>query len=61
MPLNEGAPCIALWPQGFTSATMAQPLVASGRLQARPMGGVYPRCKAQERPRAPHAPSTFFS
>jgi hypothetical protein len=61
MPLNEEAPCMALWPQGLTNATMAQRLVTSGRLQPRPRGGAYPRRQAQERPRAAHAPSTIFS
>jgi hypothetical protein len=42
MPLNEEAPCMALWPQGLTNATMAQRLVTSGRLQPNSRGGVYP-------------------
>ena len=61
MPLNEEAPCMALWPQGLTNATMAQRLVTSGRLRPHPRGSMYPPRKPQECPLAAPAPCAIFS
>ena len=43
MPFNEEVPWMALWPEGFTRATMGQRLVTSGRLQPYPRGVHMPR------------------
>jgi hypothetical protein len=39
---HEEAPCLALWPQGLTRATVAQQRVTPGRLRLGPRGGASP-------------------
>jgi len=72
MTPTEEARFIALWNAGTETTAMAQALgiprgtvssraatlVRQGKIQPRPKGGNYPRCKAQGRPESPPAGPT---